>query len=114
MNDEVIIFHNPKCSKSRQTLQILKNYHLNPVIIEYLKAPLTLEKLRELRANFDLKDFVRVNEPVFTQLNLTLENEAQILEMMQKKPILMQRPIVTYNGKSIIARPPEKVLELID
>ena len=109
-----IIYHNPRCAKSRQTLEILCNYQLNPIIIEYLKTPLNLEQLLELRSYFDLRDFVRTNEPVFKNLNLTLQDEAKVFEAMLKEPILMQRPIVTYNKKAIIARPPEKVLELIN
>lgn len=108
------IYHNPRCSKSRQVLEILQRHHINPIIIEYLKLPLNLEQLIELRSHFDLIDFIRTDEPIFKELNLTLEDEEKILEAMLKEPILMQRPIVIYNGRAIIARPPEKVLELIE
>ncbi len=108
-----IIYHNPKCSKSRQTLELLKSHHINPIIVEYLKTPLNLEQLIELRSHFDFQDFVRTNEPLFKQLKLNLEDETHVLEAMLKEPILMQRPIVTYKGTAIIARPPEKVLALI-
>lgn len=111
---EWVIYHNPRCSKSRQALEILKQHHLNPTIIEYLKTPLNLEQLLKLRAHFDLRDFVRTSEPIFKSLNVILEDEKALLEAMLKEPILMQRPIVTYHGKAIIARPPEKVLELIE
>ena len=110
---KVTIYHNPGCSKSRQALELLQNHDLNLSVIDYLKTPLNLEQLLELRKYFDLKDFVRTNEPVFKNLNLTLEDEAKVLEAMLKEPILMQRPMITYNGQAIIARPPEKVLELI-
>ena len=108
------IYHNPRCSKSRQALEILQNHHIDPTIIEYLKSPLNLEQLLELRSYFDLRDFVRTNEPVFRKLNLTLEDEDKVLEVMLEDPILMQRPIITYDGRAIIARPPEKVLELME
>src|SRR5947207_577035 len=98
-----IIYHNSRCSKSRQALELLQNHHINPTIVEYLKTPLSLEQLRELRAHFDLKDFVRTNEPVFKKFDLTLEDEAKVLQAMLKEPILMQRPIVTCNGRAIIA-----------
>ncbi|MGC1182276.1 arsenate reductase (glutaredoxin) [Legionella sp.] len=111
---EFIIYHNPRCSKSRKTLELLQNHHINPTIVEYLRTALTLEQLLKLRSNFDLKDFVRTNEPVFKNLDLTLKDENKILEAMLKEPILMQRPIVICNEKTIIARPPEKVLELIE
>lgn len=108
------IYHNPRCSKSRQALEILQNHHMNPTIIEYLKSPLNLEQLIELSSYFDLRDFVRTNESVFNKLNLTLEDKDRVLKAMLEDPILMQRPIVTYDGRAIIARPPEKVLELIE
>jgi arsenate reductase len=110
----VIIYHNPRCSKSRQALEILKSNNIDPTIVEYLKAPLILEQLRELRSFFDLKDFVRTNEPAFTQLQLSLDDEMGVLEAMINEPILMQRPIVTCSGKAIIARPPEKLLEWME
>lgn len=100
--------------KSRQVLEILQNHHINLTIIEYLKTPLTLEQLLELRSYFDLRDFVRTNEPVFKKLNFTLDDEDKILEVMLREPILMQRPIVTCNERALIARPPEKVFEIIE
>lgn len=107
------LYHNPRCSKSRKALEILQNHGIHPVIIEYLKTPLSLEQITQLRAHFDLKDFIRHNEPIFKELQLTLENETQVLKAISKNPILMQRPILTCDAKAIIARPPEKVLELI-
>ena len=87
---------------------------MNPTIIEYLKSPLNLEQLIELSSYFDLKDFTRTNESAFNKFNLTLEDKDRVLKAMLEDPILMQRPIVTYDGRAIIARPPEKVLELIE
>jgi len=79
----------------------------------YLKTPLNLEQITELRSYFDLNDFVRTDEQVFKQLHLNLQDEPGILKAMLKEPILMQRPIVTFGGMAVIARPPERVLELI-
>ena len=107
------IYHNPRCSKSRKALEILQSHHLNPVIIEYLKTPLNLEQLIKLRSYFDLCDFVRTTEPAFKELKLTLNDEEKVLEAMLKEPILMQRPIITFNENAVIARPPEKILALI-
>lgn len=84
------------------------------MIIEYLKTPLDLEQLKILRTHLALEDLVRTNENVFKELGLSLDNEAQVLEAMVKEPVLMQRPIVTFKGKVVIGRPPEKVLELFD
>ena len=111
---KITIYHNPRCSKSRKTLEILQRKGFEPVIIEYLKMPLGIEQLNTLRAHFDLKDFVRTDENVFKELGLSLDNEAQVLQAMLKEPILMQRPIVTFKDKAVIGRPPEKVLELLD
>lgn len=107
------LYHNPRCSKSRKALEILQSHGINPVIVEYLKTPMNLEQITQLRSYFDLKDFVRYNEPIFTELKLALVDETNVLTAMLNEPILMQRPIVTYGDKAIIARPPEKVLELI-
>lgn len=107
------IYHNPRCSKSRQALELLQSHGIQPTIIEYLKTPLSLETIKTLRSHFDLKDFVRSNEAVFKTLQLTLDNEADILDAMTKEPILMQRPIVTCGNQAVIARPPEEVLDLL-
>ena len=82
-------------------------------VIEYLKTPLSLVQLKALRAYFSLKDFVRTDEAIFKTLGLSLDNEEQIMQAMVQEPILMQRPIVTCDGKAVIGRPPEKVLELL-
>ncbi|MFZ4077674.1 MAG: arsenate reductase (glutaredoxin) [Legionellaceae bacterium] len=108
------LYHNPRCSKSRQALTILQHHGIQPMIIEYLKTPCSLEKIRQLRSHFDLKDFIRYSEPVFKELNLTLSNENEVLSALVQEPILMQRPIVTCGDKAIIARPPERVLEFFE
>jgi arsenate reductase len=107
--NHAIIYHNPRCSKSREALALLKHHVNNPVIIEYLKHPLTLEELMALRAYIELKEFVRYDDALFKELHLTLDDEATILKTMVKEPSLMQRPIIVYNDKVIVARPPEKV-----
>ncbi|USQ15175.1 arsenate reductase (glutaredoxin) [Legionella lytica] len=108
----ITIYHNPRCSKSRETLALLQEKGLELTIVEYLKTPLNREQLDELKAFFPFKDFVRNNEPIFKELGLSLDNEEQVLDAMVKEPVLMQRPIVTFQGKAIIGRPPENVLEL--
>ena len=110
--EQVTIYHNPRCSKSRKTLELLQNKHITPVVIEYLKTPLNLEQLQTLAAHFTLKDFVRTEEDVFKELGLFLDKETEVLQAMAQHPILMQRPIVVFNDQAVIGRPPEKVLEL--
>ncbi len=109
---KITIYHNPRCSKSRKTLEILQSKGFEPTIIEYLKTPLDLSQLNALRTHFALSDFVRMDEPIFKALGLSLGNEKEILQAMLREPILMQRPIVTFKNKAVIGRPPEKVLEL--
>ncbi|WP_133128703.1 arsenate reductase (glutaredoxin) [Legionella nagasakiensis] len=110
--ENITLYHNPRCSKSRKALEILRNKGFNPIVIDYLKTPLGIEQLKTLRSHFALKDFVRIHENIFKELGLSLDNESQVLQAMFKEPILMQRPIVTYKDKAIIGRPPEKILEL--
>jgi arsenate reductase len=109
----ITIYHNPGCSKSRKALELLQSKGFNPDIIEYMKTPLDAKQLRQLRARFALVDFVRTNEQVFKTLGLSLDDEEQILQTMLNNPILMQRPIVICKDNAVIARPPEKVLELL-
>ena len=108
------IYHNPRCSKSRETLALIQTKGLQPVIIEYLKTPLSYEALVTLKAHFALKDFVRTNEACFKTLGLSLTDEEALLKAMVTEPKLMQRPIVTYKGQAIIGRPPENVLNLLN
>lgn len=87
---EITIYHNPRCSKSRKALEILQNKGLELEIVEYLKTPLSLKQLKNLRAQFDLKDVVRTNENRFKELGLSLDNEMQVLQAMVKEPILIK------------------------
>ncbi|KTD74733.1 arsenate reductase (glutaredoxin) [Legionella waltersii] len=111
--ETIAIYHNPRCSKSREALELIRNHGFNPVVIEYLKTPLDIEQLRALRAHFTLEEFIRTNEPVFKELQLSLKNEDQVLQALVKEPALMQRPIIAFKGKAIIGRPPEKVMEFL-
>lgn len=107
------IYHNPRCSKSREALALLQQHQIQPIIIEYLKHPLSLDEIIKLKSHFNLKDFVRYNEPIFKTLSLDLENEEQVLNAVSQEPVLMQRPIITYAEKAVIARPIERLLALI-
>ncbi len=108
------IYHNPKCSKSREALALLHRHHIQPIVIKYLKNPLSLEHIIKLRSHFNLKDFVRCNELIFKELKLSLDDEDAILHAMTEIPILMQRPIVTYDEHAVIGRLIENVLSLMN
>lgn len=110
------IYHNPRCSKSRQTLDLLEAHGEAPAIVEYLRSPLTEYQLREVLAllNVTAHDIVRTGEPEYQQLALSPDStENEIIAAIAKYPKLMQRPIVIKDGKAVIGRPPKNVLELL-
>ena len=114
---EFIIYHNPRCSKSRQTLQLLREAGIEPIIVEYLKTPLAKEQLRNISQLLGLrpKDFVRKTEKDFkdNHLSKSLEDDDKILEAMSLFPKIIERPIVVFGGEAVIGRPPENVQKLI-
>ena len=112
------IYHNPRCSKSRQTLKLLKLKTNNYTIIEYLKIKINKENLRESLKYLDvpINTIIRDNEITYKKMKINKEKILvnEILELIIKSPILLQRPLVTkyINSKavmSIISRPPEKI-----
>lgn len=110
------IYHNPRCRKSREALQILKDEGEEFITIEYLKEPPTPQKLSELIALLKIApiDLVRKNENIwkenFKGMDLT---DAEIVNAMVENPKLIERPIVIKNQKAIVGRPPEKVLQIL-
>jgi arsenate reductase len=111
------IYHNPRCSKSRQTLQLLEENGVQPNVVEYLKETPSKAEL-ELVLNLlslDPRDLMRKGETVYKELNLKDEslNRDQLVAAMLENPILIERPIVLANGKAAIGRPPESVLEIL-
>ena len=113
----VTIYHNPKCSKSRQTLELLREQGITPNIVEYLKSPPTAEQLQEILAQLGVapRDLMRKKEDVYAERELDNPSltDAELIGFMVKHPILIERPIVLANGKAAIGRPPEKVLEIL-
>ena len=113
----VTIFHNPKCSKSRQTLELLENNGITPTIVEYLKTPPTAEKLKAILAKLGItpRELLRKKEAAYTECNLdnpSLSDE-DLIDFMVDHPILIERPIVLANEKAAIGRPPEQVLDIL-
>ena len=117
MND-LTIYHNPRCSKSRQTLQIIKDHGIQPIVVEYLKAPLKKSELDNISRllNKRPKDFVRKSEADFKENSIkdVIENDIELINKMVKFPKIIERPIVLYGDKAVIGRPPENVLELLN
>jgi len=113
----VTIFHNPKCSKSRQTLELLEKRGLTPAIIEYLKAPPTAKKLKEVLSQLGLapRELMRKKEAIYAECDLGNPDlsDDDLVGLMIKHPILIERPIVLANGKAALGRPPEQVLKIL-
>jgi arsenate reductase (glutaredoxin) len=111
------IYHNPRCSKSRQTLEILRSKGLEPEIIEYLKFPPNVQELEEVLKMLRMtpQEIIRTMEDVFQQLGLADKNlsRREWIEVLIKNPVLIERPIVVYKNKAVLCRPPEKVLEVL-
>ena len=116
-NDDLTIYHNPKCSKSRETLALLEGRGIRPRIVEYLKAPPTAAELSAIVARLGIRpeSLVRKGEDIYKAkyAGKTL-TDAEWIEAMVRDPILIERPIVVAGGKAAIGRPPERVLELLD
>ena len=111
---ELEILHNPRCSKSRQTLELLTNKGLDPKITAYLKTPLSVEEIELIATKLDLKpsEFLRKGE--FSKLGIQMsETEVGIVKQMVEYPILIERPIVIKGNKAKIGRPPESVLDIL-
>lgn len=111
------IFHNPRCSKSRQTLQILDDNKQDIEVIEYLKTPPTAEQLSEVIRMLAIspRELLRKGEKEYKEAGLADQelSDEQIIEAMVKYPKLIERPIVIKDGKAKIGRPPEQVLEIL-
>ncbi len=110
------IYHNPRCSKSRKTLELLQSNHDDIQIIKYLDAPPTANELKSLlkQLGLNVRDVLRTNESEYKEhgfANKELSDD-QITSLINQYPKVLERPIVSYNNKAIIGRPPENVLEL--
>jgi arsenate reductase len=111
------IYHNPRCSKSRQTLQLLKDHGHDPKVVEYLKTPLDAAQLEHLLnlLGVSARDLLRTSEADYKENNLkdkSLPDKA-LIDAMVRMPKLMQRPIVVNGDKAAIGRPPEDVLGIL-
>jgi arsenate reductase len=114
--DAVTIYHNGQCSKSGDALELLIAHNIPHHVRFYIAEPLSEEELRALLKKLELKaeDIVRKNEPLFTEQFSGKElNEDDWLQVLLQYPELMQRPVIELADKAFIARPPEKVLELL-
>lgn len=113
----VTIYHNPRCSKSRETLQLLKDRGVEATVIEYLKTPPSAAELDEILRKLGLEPraLMRKNEAPYAELNLGDAglDRAALINAMAQNPVLIERPIVLSKGKAAIGRPPENVSAIL-
>jgi arsenate reductase len=113
-----MIYHNPRCSKSRRTLALLKENGVDPDVVEYLKEVPGVNELEAICAKLGKAplEWTRMGESVFKELGLSKKDErsqGEWLRILARNPILIERPIVVCEGKAVLGRPPENVLELL-
>lgn len=113
----VTIYHNPRCSKSRETLALIEQNNVTPSVVEYLKTPLNHEQIAELVSQLgfsSVRQLMRTKEDAYKALNLKEENsESALIAAMVENPKLIERPIVVNNNKAALGRPPENVLSVL-
>jgi len=113
----VTIYHNPRCGKSRQTLQLLQQQGIEPEIIEYLKTPPSAQELDGIlqKLGMEPRELIRKKEAAYKANGLddTSLDRQSLIKSMTDHPILIERPIVIANGKAAIGRPPEAVLSIL-
>lgn len=113
----VTIYHNPRCSKSRQTLALLEENGVSPDVVLYLENTPSAGELQAIAKKLGSKsarEMMRVKEAPYKELNLdNVSADNALFEAMAKNPILIERPIVVNGDKAAIGRPPESVLEIL-
>ncbi|ODS00428.1 arsenate reductase [Methyloceanibacter superfactus] len=113
----VTIYHNPRCSKSRQTLALLEDKGIAPKVVKYLETPPSVAELKRILKKLGLKarDILRKGEAAYDELGLkdSGHTDDELLALMVKSPILIERPIVVSGDKAAIGRPPEAVLKIV-
>jgi len=111
------IYHNPRCSKSRQTLQLLQENGIEPEVVLYLETPPSADTLSGLleKLGIGARALLRTGEDAYKELQLkdSALSDAQLIEAMVQHPKLIQRPIVVKDNRAVLGRPPENVLELL-
>lgn len=113
----IVFYHNPRCSKSRAALQLLRERGIEPILVEYLKTPPSRAELEAILTKLGLepRELMRKQEKPYQELGLddpALSREALISAMLEH-PILIERPIVVAGDRAVVGRPPENVLKLL-
>ncbi|EFP95783.1 arsenate reductase (glutaredoxin) [Vibrio caribbeanicus] len=112
----VDIYHNPRCSKSRQTLEILIQRNITPRVIKYLETPPNIDELKSLMVKLGItqvREMMRTKEVLYKELGLASADDETLLKAIAAHPKLLERPIVVSNNKAKLGRPPEQVIEIL-
>jgi arsenate reductase len=113
----VTIWHNPRCATSRRVLQMIRNKGIEPHVVEYLKTPPSVKEIKAVLAKLklDARGLLRRKEPAYRSEGLDDEkvSEAAVLRAMTDNPVLIERPVVLAGRRAVLARPPERVFEVI-
>ncbi len=113
----VTLYHNPRCSKSRRALELLRSRNVEPEIIEYMKSPPTVSELERILKllSMEPRELMRKKETVYKSLALDDEilNRHSQVQSIVEHPILIERPIAVANGRAALGRPPEKILHVL-
>ena len=113
---QIQIWHNPKCSKSRAAMQLLEEKNIEANVIKYLETTPSKEELKDVLSKLKIsaKELLRIGEDIYKELNLKNENdEDKLIEIMVQNPILIERPIIIKGDNAVIARPIENLSELL-
>jgi arsenate reductase (glutaredoxin) len=115
MTQPVIIYHNPKCSTSRKTLELLRENGIEPTVVQYLKTPPTRAELATMIADagIEVRAAVRKRESLYAELGLADASDDELLDAMAAHPILIERPFVTTSKGTRLARPIDAVREIL-
>ena len=115
--EEITLYHNPRCSKSRQALATLTDRDLSLSVIHYLSTPLNHDELRALLQKLQLSAYqvIRTKEPIIRENNYKIDemSEHELIDLITRHPILLERPIVANTTRAVIGRPPENIEEVL-
>ena len=113
---KITIWHNPRCSKSREALALLEQNGVESEVVKYLEDIPTQEQIQEVlkMLGISARELMRTKESIYKELGLSeVKDEQKLIEAMAKHPKLIERPVIIKDDKAIIGRPPQKVLELL-
>jgi arsenate reductase len=115
MAGDAVIYHNPRCSTSRKTLELLRDNAIEPKVVEYLKTPPSRTELVKMirAAGIEVRAAVRKREALYAELNLADASDDQLLDAMAEHPILIERPFVVTSKGTRLARPVDMVREIL-